>query len=264
MNMQTTYSIDSKLPLNNGSEIPALGLGVWQMARGAETIDSVTYALDAGYRHIDTAKLYRNEESVGQALRQSGLPRESVYVVTKLSPADSLNVEKAFEESLRALALEYVDLYLIHWPVPLMGKAIWRKMESLYDQKLARSIGVSNYGVSLLQETLVFANVLPAVNQVEFNPFSWDPELLEYCQINEIVLEAYSPLNRGMGLDNRMLKSVSKHYDKTPAQVMLRRALQKETAIIPKSSNAAGIKENADIFDFELSESDMAALDELA
>ncbi len=256
-------SLSTTKKLNNGIEIPILGLGVWQMARGQETEEAVRRALEVGYRHIDTAKLYRNEESVGKAVLESPLPREDVFITTKLWSTDAFDVEGAFATSLQKLGLGYVDLYLIHWPVPLFGNRVWKQLERLYDQKLVRAIGVSNYNVSQLKELLAFANVPPAVNQVEFNAFNHYREMLDYCTAHQIALEAYSPLTRGTQLDDERLVKIGMHYGKNPAHVLLRWVIEKGAIAIPKSSNAQRIGENADIFDFELTKEDTFTLDNL-
>jgi diketogulonate reductase-like aldo/keto reductase len=254
----------TRTPLNSGGTIPVLGLGVWQMARGTETEQAVDWALKEGYRHIDTAKLYRNEESVGKAVLDSGIPRADIFITTKLWPTDAFDVETAFEASLKKLGTGYIDLYLVHWPVPLLGSRVWKRLEALYDQKLARAIGVSNYTQSQIEELLQDANVPPAVNQIEFNPFAYERDLVEYCQEKGIVIEAYSPLTRGVRLDDETVAKIAMQHAKTPAQVMLRWALQKNVIIIPKSSNKERIKENSDVFDFELSEEEMRRIDSLS
>jgi diketogulonate reductase-like aldo/keto reductase len=174
--------IRSTLSLNNGIEMPVLGLGVWQMGDGEETLRAVAWALEAGYRHIDTAKLYGNEKSVGEAVRSSKVPREEIFVTTKLWPTDFFNPRSAFEKSISRLGLDYVDLYLIHWPAPVMPQSIWRALEKIYDEKLARAIGVSNYGISNLEHLLSYARIAPTVNQVKFSPFDYKKDLLEYCK----------------------------------------------------------------------------------
>jgi diketogulonate reductase-like aldo/keto reductase len=199
-------TLDARKKLNNGSEIPILGLGVWQMAQGVETESAVTWALTSGYRHIDTATLYRNEESVGEAIKRSGIPREEVFLATKLWPTDAFDVEAAFEASMQKLDLGYIDLYLIHWPVPLLGGRTWKKMEELYDQKLARAIGVSNYSISQIEELLRGANTPPTINQIEMNPFAYERDLIEFCEKNDIAVEAYSPLTRGVRLDDETVR----------------------------------------------------------
>jgi methylglyoxal/glyoxal reductase len=266
---QTTdnLTLESTFTLANGKTIPVLGLGVWKMAEGSETEEAVTWALEAGYRHIDTARLYANERSVGNAVRRfmevSGTPREDIFVTTKLWPSDYFNPEAAFTESLEKLDLEYIDLYLIHWPVPLMPKKIWQTFEKVYEQGLAKSIGVSNYSESDIEKLLSYANVAPMVNQVEFNPADYDLALLEYCKSKDIVVEAYSPLGQGGLVKNKTILSVAEKYKKSPAQILIRWALQHGTVVIPKSSNKERIKENTEVFDLQLSEQDMQTLNAL-
>jgi diketogulonate reductase-like aldo/keto reductase len=247
--------------------IPLLGLGVWKMAEGKETEDAVMWALEAGYRHIDTAKLYANEVSVGRAVRQfmadSGVSREEIFITTKLWPTDFLTPESGFQSSLERLDLGYIDLYLIHWPVPMMPKHVWQALEVVHKQGLAKSIGVSNYDVADIEKLLTYATVVPMVNQVEFNPESYDLELLQFCKSREIVVEAYSPLGRGGLIRNRTVMAVAYKYNKTPAQILIRWALQHGTVVLPKSSNHDRIKENTEVFDFDISESDMQTLNTL-
>ncbi len=247
--------------LSNGVEMPLLGLGVWQLGAGRPTEQAVLWALEAGYRHIDTARLYRNEQSVGAALRASGLPREEVFVATKFQPRDP-DPERAAEESLRLLDLDYVDLYLIHWPTgdPRRG---WDAMERVAERKLARAVGVSNYGADQLAALVGSAQLPPAVNQVEFSPFQRRTALLEACERSGVVLEAYSPLTRGRELRDSRIRAVADRVGRTPAQVLLRWAVQRAIPVIPKSGRRERIEENAAIFDFTLSEQDLAELDAL-
>ena len=258
-----TITRQTKTKLNNGVEIPVLGLGVWQMAKGAETEQAVDWALKAGYRHIDTAKLYRNEESVGKAVLESSIPRKEVFITTKLWATDAFDVDSAFETSLQKLGTPYIDLYLIHWPVPLLGSRTWKRLEALYDQKLVRAIGVSNYSIPQIEELLRDAHTPPVINQIEFNPFAFEKDLVAFCQSKDIAIEAYSPLTRGVHLDDETIAKIAMQHSKSPAQVMLRWALQKNVIIIPKSSNKERIKENADIFDFELADDEMRRVDSL-
>jgi diketogulonate reductase-like aldo/keto reductase len=254
--------------LNNGVVMPTLGLGVWQMHEGQETEKAVRWALEAGYRLIDTAKLYGNEKSVGKAIRESGIPREEVFVTTKFWPTD-LNVEAAFERSFTRLDLGYIDLYLIHFPavVPGVGGSLrnrtWSALEKLYESKRVRSIGISNYGINQIKEILENCSVRPVVNQIQFNPFSFDGELLEFCISEAIVVEAYSPLSRGRHLDHLAISDVAKRHGKSPAQVIIRWALQHETVVIPKSSRRERIVENSAVFDFELTVEEMKTMDRL-
>jgi diketogulonate reductase-like aldo/keto reductase len=242
--------------------MPVLGLGAWQMAAGAETEQAVEWALEAGYRLIDTASLYRNERSVGAALGRSGLPREEVFVTTKLMPTH-VDAARELARSLERLMLGYVDLYLIHWPVPVLRTRHWRQLESLRGRGLAREIGVSNYGRRHLEALRRRGLTTPAVDQVHFSPFHHSGALLEYCNEHGIVLEAYSPLERGRGQLDPTITSIAARLERTPAQVMLRWAVQKGAVVIPKSSREERIRSNAAIFDFALSESDLRRLDSL-
>jgi diketogulonate reductase-like aldo/keto reductase len=237
--------------------MPLLGLGVWQIPAGPKTEQAVEWALEAGYRHIDTASYYRNEQSVGAALARSGLPREEVFVTTKLMPAHP-SARRELQRSLERLGLEYVDLYLIHFPVPGMTRRHWRALESLQEQGLARAIGVSNFGRERLRK---LGGVKPAVNQVQLSPFHYRRALLDYCAEEGIVFVAYSPLERGRALADPTIGAVAERTGRTPAQVTLRWAIQRGAVVIPKSSNRDRIRENAQIFDFELDADAMRDLD---
>ena len=243
--------------------MPIFGLGTWQMKDGEETENAVAFALKAGYRLIDTAKLYGNERSVGKAVRENSVHREEIFVTTKLWPTDFFNPEKAFHASLARLGLDYVDLYLVHWPIPLMLRAVWQALEKIYDAKLARAIGVSNYGIGDIEKLLEYARVRPAVNQIKFSPFDFAEEVLLCCKQNGIALEAYSPLTRGRHLNDPTIQTLAKKYGKTPAQIMIRWCLEHETVVIPKSSHPDRIRENANVFDFKLAAEDVALLDSL-
>jgi 2,5-diketo-D-gluconate reductase A len=247
--------------LGGGVRMPMLGLGVWQLEAGAETEQAVEWALQAGYRHIDTAAYYRNEASVGAAVARSGLPREQVFVTTKWLPVGRGPLE-AIERSLERLALAYVDCYLVHWPLPGRSAKPWRDFETIHERGLARSIGVSNYGERRL-EGLLGAGTPPAVNQVHFSPLHSDLRLLEWCEARGVVVEAYSPLERGRGIGNAVIAGIAAELERTPAQVMLRWGLQHGMVVIPKSARRERIEENARIFDFELGAEQMAALDSL-
>jgi diketogulonate reductase-like aldo/keto reductase len=217
--------------------MPVLGLGVARMAKGAETEQAVLWALEAGYRLIDTAKIYGNEASVGRAVRKSGIAREEIFVTTKLWPSDFFRVRAALQKSLDKLGLAYIDLYLIHWPVPLVRSGIWKDFEKIYAAGLVRSIGVSNYSVKQLVALAVAADIPPAVNQVLFHPFSYKKELLDYCKSKNIALEAYSPLARGRKMNDPVIAQLARKYAKAPAQIMIRWSLQHGLIPIPKSSN---------------------------
>ncbi|HEY7320456.1 MAG TPA: aldo/keto reductase [Candidatus Binatia bacterium] len=262
--MDSQLSIHSTIRLNNGRDMPVLGLGVWSMAEGAETERAVLWALEAGYRLIDTAKIYGNEVSVGRAVRESRIAREEIFVTTKLWPSDFLRVSSAFQKSLDKLGLAYIDLYLIHWPIPLMKNRTWKELEKIYVGGLVRSIGVSNYSINQLETLAPVADIPPAVNQVLFHPFSYKKELLDYCQSKNIVLEAYSPLARGRKLNNPAIAGIAGKYGKTPAQIMIRWSLQHGLIAIPKSSNKQRICDNAKVYDFHIESGDMKVLDNLS
>ena len=261
--MDSQLSLSTTVRLNNGVDMPVFGLGVWQMAEGEETERAVLWALEAGYRLIDTARIYGNESGVGRAVAKSGVPRENIFVTTKLWPTDFFRVRAAFQKSLEKLGLSYIDLYLIHWPIPFVKSRIWTDFENIYAQGLVRAIGVSNYNVNQLEALASTANVPPAVNQVLFHPFSYKQQLLDYCKSKNIVVEAYSPLARGKKLDDPIIAEIAKKYEKTPAQIMNRWSLQHGLIPIPKSSNKKRIVENAGVFDFQIGNADMTRLDDL-
>ena len=247
--------------LADGHEMPLLGLGVWQVRAGAETENAVRWALEAGYRHIDTAQAYGNEESVGEGIRTSGVPREEIFVATKFYPG-SKDPELEAEQSLRRLGLDHVDLYLVHWP----GRGptwAWPGMERAHQRGLTRSIGVSNFDAAELDAVLGQAQVRPVVDQIQLSAFKHRRALLEACAARDVVPEAYSPLTTGRSLDDPRLAQVAERNDRTPAQVLLRWAVQRGIPVIPKSSRQERIEENAQIFDFTLPEEDMRALDAL-
>ncbi len=253
-------TIETKLKLNDDNLIPQLGLGVWQISP-ARTSDAVLAALEAKYRHIDTASAYGNEESVGAAIRMSGIPRESIFLTTKLWNSDHGNPERALDTSLRKLKMDYVDLYLIHFPVRQRRQS-WRALEALRKKGKTRSIGVSNFTIAHLSELLAESETVPAVNQVEFHPYLYQQDLFAFCRAKGIVVEAYSPLTHGERLKDPKLVAIAKRYEtKSTAQILIRWALQHGLVVIPKSSNRRRILENADVFDFEISRDDMGLLD---
>jgi diketogulonate reductase-like aldo/keto reductase len=249
------------LALADGNRIPMLGLGVWQVPNGPECVDAVRWALELGYRHIDTAQAYGNEESVGQALRESGVPREEVFLTTKFYPAREDPAAEA-EHSLRRLGVDRVDLYIVHWPQGGPTWA-WPGMERARELGYARSIGVSNFSVGELEQLTAAASVAPAVNQVQFSPFKYRRALLEACRQRSVALEAYSPLGTGRNLEQESVKRIASRAGRTPAQVLLRWCLQHELPVIPKSTHRERLEENAQVFDFTLSDKDMAELDAL-
>jgi diketogulonate reductase-like aldo/keto reductase len=244
--------LNSSRTLADGAEMPWLGLGVWQVAHGDETENSVRWALELGYRHIDTAQAYGNEESVGRALRDSGVPREEIFLTTKFYPAHD-DPEAEAEQSLRRLGVEYVGGPAWAWP----------GMERARELGYARSIGVSNFSATELAEVMGIASSPPVVNQVQFSPFEYRGGLLQACSEHNVALEAYSPLGTGRHLGGRAVVEISERVGHTPAQVLLRWCIQRDAIVIPKSTHRERIEENAQIFDFELSDADLSALDGL-
>ena len=247
--------------LADGNEIPILGLGVWQVPNGTETENAVRWALELGYRHIDTAQAYGNEESVGRALRDSGVPRDDVFITTKFFPGRK-DPEAEAQRSLERLGVEQVDLYIIHYPQGGPTWA-WPGMEGARERGYARSIGVSNFSVSELDELLAVAETRPVVNQVQFSAIKYRRKLLEGCEERDIALEAYSPLGTGRYLSDSRVREIADRVGRTPSQVLLRWCVQRDLVVIPKSTHRERIEENARIFDFTLSDEDVAALDAL-
>ncbi len=254
------------MKMNDGRSIPILGLGTY-LTTGGSVIAAVQAALEAGYRHFDTADLYDNEKAIGtairDAIRNTGLEREELFITTKLWNSDHGydSTIEACNRSLEKLGLDYVDLYLIHWPVEDLRGDSWRALEHLKDDGKCRSIGVSNYMSWHLEELLGRSDTVPAVNQFEFHPYLYPKELLEICAKNDIVVEAYSPLTKGEMLDDPDLIEVAEKYGKSAAQMLIRWAIQHGTVVLPKSSDPVRIKENADVFDFTISQHDMQHLD---
>jgi diketogulonate reductase-like aldo/keto reductase len=247
--------------LADGNQIPLLGLGVWQVPNGPTTVNAVRWALELGYRHVDTAQVYGNEESVGRALRESGVPRDQVFITTKFNPTRK-DPAAEVERSLQRLGTDYVDLYLVHWPQGGATRA-WPGMQRARELGYARSIGVSNFGLRELDQMLAAAPMLPVVDQVQFSPFEYRRALLDGAQQRNIVVEAYSPLGTGRHLSNQTVRRIAGSIGRTPAQVLLCWSLQHDLVVIPKSTHRERIEENAQIFDFNLSDEDMAALDAL-
>ncbi len=253
--------------LNNGLNMPAIGLGTWQIA-DSEAEAVVGQGLRAGYRLLDTAKIYENEAGVGRAIRASNVPREDIFVTTKLWNDDQgyNSVFRAFDESLNKLGLEYVDLYLIHWPVAEKIVDSWRALEEIYASGRAKAIGVSNFSGDDLKVLLASSKVIPMVNQIPLQPFVFAKQnsVLEFCQDHDIKVEAYSPLTHGAKLSDEKLLGIARKYRKTSAQIMLRWVVQHDAVPIPKSSNLGRMTENLAIFDFSLSCEDMTILDGLS
>jgi 2,5-diketo-D-gluconate reductase A len=248
-------------PLADANRIPLLGLGVWQVPNGPECVNAVRWALEFGYRHLDTAQAYGNEESVGQGLRESGVPRDQVFITTKFFPARRDPAAEA-AQSLRRLGVDDVDLYLVHWP---QGDPTWAwpGMERARELGYTKSIGVSNYGAGELERVLVAASSPPVVDQVQFSPFEYRRALLKECERHHVVLESYSPLGTGRHVDDPTVRRIADSIGRTPAQALLRWCVQREVPVIPKSTHRERIEENAHIFDFALSAAEMAALDAL-
>jgi diketogulonate reductase-like aldo/keto reductase len=257
--------IGSGIELSNGVRLPVLGLGVFRSRPGAETRDAVRWALELGYRHIDTAQIYGNERDVGAALGAAGVPRGEVFVTTKLGNRDHGYdaARRAFERSLAALGLDRVDLYLIHWPVAEGRAQSWRALEAIHAEGRARAIGVSNYMEPHLRQLLAEADVPPMVDQFELHPFLAQTALVDLCRRHGIAVEAYSPLTRGRRLHDPVVQAVAAAHARTAAQVVLRWSLQKGFVPLPKSVRRERIAENAGLFDFELSAPEMARLDDL-
>lgn len=245
--------------LNNGVQMPLLGLGVYDMYK-KEAEQAVLWALETGYRLIDTASMYRNETEIGNAVKQSSIAREDLFITTKVNNNDQgyEKTLKAFDVSLQKLNLDYVDLYLVHWPIKFTRKFTWKALERLYHEGRVKAIGVANYLIPFLEELEKETTEIPMVNQVEFSPYLYQEDLLKYCQERKIQLQAYSPLVRGQRMSDPKLLSIAEKYQKTPAQIILRWAIQLGVSTIPKSSNLDRIKENFDVFDFEISEQDIA------
>jgi diketogulonate reductase-like aldo/keto reductase len=253
------------LKLRSGAEIPQIGLGVWQAPAGRTTQQAVAAALGAGYRHVDTARIYGNESDVGAAIRNSDIPRERIFVTTKLWNQDQGfdRALHAFDASLMRLGLGYVDLYLIHWPVARLRLESWRALERIHAEGRARAIGVSNFLLPHLSELMAHAKEVPHVNQIELTPFLQRRDTVDFCQQHGIVVEAYSPLTRGQRLNDPAVVAIAHEVSRTPAQVLLRWGIQKNVVILPKSVHPARIAENANVFDFQLDPDAMRRLDAL-
>jgi diketogulonate reductase-like aldo/keto reductase len=247
--------------LADGNAIPLLGLGVWQVPDGAGCERAVRWALETGYRHIDTAQAYGNEASVGRALRDSGVPREEVFITTKFYPARR-DPAAEIEGSLRRLGVDQVDLYIIHWPQNGPTWA-WPGMEAARENGHTRSIGVSNFSAKQLEQVIAAADTPPVINQVQFSPFEYRRSLLEACEARNVAVEAYSPLGTGRHLSDPTVARVAEAVGRTSAQVLLRWCLQRGTIVLPKSTHRERIEQNAQIFDFALSDDDMTTLDAL-
>jgi diketogulonate reductase-like aldo/keto reductase len=265
--MSEELSLQSHIALKHRGEIPVLGFGVYQMTDGARSMETMVSALKIGYRHLDTASLYDNEKEVGEAVRRSGLPREEIFVTTKLWNTDHGydRALKAFNKSLERLGLDYVDLYLIHWPVPAKRRDSWRALETIYEEGRARAIGVSNYMVQHLEEVLEHGKMVPAADQIELHPFNYMTRrsTINLCRQHGICVECYSPLTKGARLVDPGLSLVAEKYGRSNAQILIRWGLQKGFVTLPKSSHLARVRENSEVFDFSITEEDMGHLEKL-
>ncbi|WP_375325958.1 aldo/keto reductase [Flagellimonas sp. GZD32] len=263
--MKQITDLQGTFELHNGVQMPYFGLGVYLSKDGSEVINAVKDALNNGYRHIDTAAIYDNEEGVGKGIRESNVPREEVFLVSKVWNTDQGydSTLKAFEASLKRLGTDYLDLYLIHWPKGELSKETWRALEKLYREKRVRAIGVSNFLQHHLEDLLTEAEIVPMVNQMEFHPYLVQQDLVDYCNSKKIQYEAWSPLMQGNIFDMDIMKELAAKYNKSIAQIVLRWDLQKGVVTIPKSSKKERIIANSDLFDFELSKEDMQLLDGL-
>ncbi|MCY8938023.1 aldo/keto reductase [Peribacillus frigoritolerans] len=258
-------NIGETITLHNGVKMPQLGFGVFKVKNGNETVESVKKAVEVGYRAIDTAAIYENEEGVGQAIRECGVPREELFITSKVWNTEQGydTTLKAFEDSLKRLGLEYLDLYLIHWPGKDKYLETWRALEKLYKDGKVKSIGVSNFHIHHLENLLANSEVKPVVNQIELHPLLTQVEIRDYCAKHEIKVESWSPLGRGNLLEEPTINHISKKHGKSPAQVLIRWHLQHDLVVIPKSITPSRIKENAQVFDFSLSLNEMNQIDAL-
>ncbi len=263
------FKMEKMKKLSDGTDIPRVGLGTWKL-NGKECADLVSKALDMGYRHIDTAEAYGNEKDIGKALKRSSVNRKDLFITSKVWTLDGLDYEKVIRscnKSLKNLGLDYLDLYLLHWPIrSLNWEDIFRALKDLQDKGRIKSIGVSNFNINHLKDLFFILdkfNLKVVINQVEFHPMLYQKRLLNFCKKNQIEVTAYSPLARGKMVDNDIVKRFSEKYAKTEGQIVLRWALQKDVVVIPKSSSEKHLRENISLFDFELSEGDEVKIDEL-
>ena len=262
---EAKLSLQARWKLNDGHSIPCVGFGTYKLP-GREAYEPTLHALKTGYRHVDSAALYENEKEVGEAVREGekklGVKRKDIFITTKIWNSDHGNPRAALEKSLQKLGMEYVDLYLIHWPVPQSVRT-WKEFEKFQKEGKAKSIGVSNFTIEDLEALLPETEVVPAVNQVEFSPFLYQKELLDYCRRKKILVEAYSPLTRGRRLQDPLLAELAQKYGKSVAQLLIRWCLQHEVVPLPKSAHAERIEENAGVFGFTISPADMKRMDGL-
>ncbi|MFF2288562.1 aldo/keto reductase [Peribacillus butanolivorans] len=260
-----TSSIEETITLHNGVKMPQLGFGVFKVKNGSETVESVKKAIEVGYRSIDTAAVYENEEGVGQAIRESGISREELFITSKVWNTDQgyETTLQAFDDSLKRLGLEYLDLYLIHWPGKDKYLETWKALEKLYNEGKVKSIGVSNFHVHHLEKLLANSEIKPVVNQIELHPLLTQVEIRDYCEKHDIKVEAWSPLGRGSLIEEPTINHIAKKHGKSSAQVLIRWHLQHEIVVIPKSITPSRIEENAQVFDFSLSLNEMNQIDAL-
>jgi diketogulonate reductase-like aldo/keto reductase len=257
------------LKMNTGAQMPQIGFGLWRNGDKDECVNSVLYALEAGYRHFDDAQVYENEEYLGEAIKKSGYDRSKLFITTKIASNTHNNMQgkenllSSFEESLQKLQMDYVDLLLLHFPRPETRREAWPIMEEIYTSGKAKSIGVSNYTVHHLEELLKDCKVKPAVNQVELSVVLQQPELVDYCKANDIIVQAYTPLAEGHFFDDQTLKSIAEKHGKSVPQIMLRWCIDSGVVALTKSTHEDRIKQNIDIFDFKLDAEDIAKLKKL-
>lgn len=258
-------SIGETITLHNGVKMPQLGFGVFKVKNGSETVESVKKAIEVGYRAIDTAAIYENEEGVGQAIRECEIPREELFITSKVWNTEQgyETTLQAFDDSLKRLGLEYLDLYLIHWPGKDKYLETWKALEKLYNEGKVKSIGVSNFHVHHLEKLLANSEIKPVVNQIELHPLLTQVEIREYCEKHDIKVEAWSPLGRGSLIEEPTINHIAKKHGKSSAQVLIRWHLQHEIVVIPKSITPSRIEENAQVFDFSLSLNEMNQIDAL-
>jgi diketogulonate reductase-like aldo/keto reductase len=257
--------IKGRWQLATGVEMPYLGLGVWQTENGEQVVHAVKWAIESGYRHIDTAAIYQNEIGVGRGINESGVDRSDIFITSKVWNSDQGydSTLKAFDSSLKKLGTDYLDLYLIHWPVAGKYRDTWKALEYLYKEKRVKAIGVSNFLKHHLEDLLSDVDIVPMVNQLEFHPYLLQQQLQDFCKSHQIQYEAWSPLMQGKAFDIEELQRIAQAYDKSVAQLLIRWNLQKGVITIPKSSNRDRIAQNADVFDFMISDEDMKRIDAL-
>jgi len=255
-------TLNSTVELNNGFKIPLLGLGTWELKKN-DCVQAVQWAIEAGYRHIDTASFYQNEKQVGTAIKDSGISRNEIFVTSKVWDTEQgyENTLSAYEKSIKNLETDYLDLYLIHWPKKLRNET-WKAMEKLLNEGKVRAIGVCNFSVHHLEELIEKSSTVPVINQIQITPFHFNVELINYCKKHNIAIEAYSPLTHGHELQNLKILKIGKTYGKSSAQILIRWGLQHDFIELPRSKNREHIFENADVFNFSLSKEDMTILDD--